>query len=126
MVVKDDISSLRGHIEMLENRLDEYHEHLVDAIRERDEIAVDAAWGVAQALAYFQSLVFSAAFGVMAFFAVLEFVSRVLAVVMAGSVFAVSYWWSLRSLVAINRARVEEKEGLARLPEWKSEAEKLW
>ena len=125
-MVKDDISSLCSHIETLEYRLDEYHEHLVDAVRERDGLALDAAWGVAQALTYFQSFVFSAATGVIAFFTALEFVSRVLAFVIAGLIFAVCYWWSLRSLVAVNRARIEEKKSLAQLPEWKSEAEKLW
>ena len=124
--MKNDLSELRHHVERLEYRLDEFHEHFIDAVRERDELAIDAAWGVAQSVAYLVSSLTSVVLGILTYFIAAEFMGRFWSIGAAVLVWGIASWWGGRSLLAVNRSRIEEKQSLAKLPEWKSEAEKFW
>lgn len=98
-------------IDDLEWRLSEYHEWLVEAIAERDRLAIYAAWGVHYAL-------YSAIGTVAALYAIHRFVgdsgwlAGILLVVALMTVPMMIHFWS-------NGARMKEVDRFAKLPDWK-------
>ena len=122
-----EIESLRQHIEQLEYRLDEYHSQLSDAVKERDEVALDAAWGIVQAAADLKALVFGAVIGLIVYTNAKSITSNTIALILGALSWFIAQWilesrWGQK----VQSERIKEKEGLPGLPEWKSEAEKLW
>lgn len=98
-------------IDDLENRLDRYHEWLVESIQQRDRLALDAAWGVHYALYSNLAVAALAAGYYIAFdqrswgaFGVIFVVGLLV------SQFAIHAW--------SNRARMKEVDRLAKLPDW--------
>ena len=121
-----DIESLQRHVEQLEHRLDEYHLRLTEAVRVRDETALDAAWGIVQALMNLRALVFGFVIGLVTYDLAKSVVSNTISLVLGGLVWFFAQWFlESRWALKVQSERIKEKDGLAPLPEWKNESWKL-
>lgn len=99
-------------IEDLERRLEEYHLALGEAIKSRDKLAHDAAWGTVGSM--------------------LELSVYFMACLIVLLAVAKSWWWLLavsallvlfgptRAKMNANKDRMEEQAGMAELPDWES------
>lgn len=92
----------------LELRLDRYHEHLADAIAQRDRLALDAAWGVT---CVFAGTIPSTIILVIAYVMHADTLWWVAAWVAS----SVIYW---AAWARADRMRMKEIDTLAELPEW--------
>jgi hypothetical protein len=94
----------------LESRLDKYHEWLVEAIQERDRLALDAAWGVHYALYQNLTTVGILLASYIAFDTKSWWAWIPVAVALFASQFFIHGW--------SNGQRMKEVERLAKLPDW--------
>jgi len=126
VVVSSEIVDLRNHVEMLEIRLEKYHEYLSLAIKERDELALDAAWGNTQSSVLIAEAIGNAFLAAVTGYVLAQYVSIVVAVGVGTVVFFIAQAIGQRRAWAkVNKMRLEEKASLPTLPEWK-DAEKYW
>lgn len=97
-------------IDDLELRLSNYHEWLVEAIAERDRLALDAAWGVHYALYSSLATMVVLVGAYIAFDQRSWLVGLCVGVALLIPQFAIHAW--------SNGARMKEVDRLAKLPEW--------
>ena len=122
----DPLTSRR--IDDLEHRLDEYHSEVTRIADQRDLFALDAAWGVSQALASLLSKLTAAVFAGGAYLAVsslthinwLPFVAAVIVYVIAETV------GERRLHKKLQAGRNEDRRQLDAFPTWQNKAEDRW
>ena len=102
--------SVDGRISDLEWRLEQYHERLVEAIAERDRLALNAAWGVQGALV----TTITSIVAISLFSRLVGWGSWILDLFFAIGLAVVELWIGTRS----NNERCKELDKLAHLPEW--------
>lgn len=110
MDVYEEIDLLRAHIEELETRLSNYNIAFCEAAKQRDLLALDAAWGVTNAIA-----------GIIAFLTVFLIASEWLGLEgwllgLVAGVFGVGAqgWAYIHS----DKGRFKDRDNMYRFPEW--------
>ena len=128
MTQADEIAKLRQHVENLEYRLEKQFEHLDEAIDQRDNRALDAAWGTWLAAHKIESYIVSFLAGAFVYWtAKRSDLSDFWAAIAA--VFALSLVKYLLGKFAWNTyfsGWQKDKSELDKLPEWDSRASDLW
>jgi hypothetical protein len=117
MSAEREIQKLQRHIEDLEYRLEEYHAYFSYAANQRDILALDAAWGVANGVVGL--IAFALVFMISKEWIgldgwVLGIVAGVAGTIAQGVAFAYS-----------DKGRFKDRNNMTEFPDWECKADKL-